>query len=218
MTPSLLECLDVIYRLERDRKRPSPARVAKRLGVDRALATRRIRSLARKGLVRVDGPSRLAVTADGERIAVGLVRKHRLLERFLADVLGLGWERVHEEAGRLTPVVSDDVADAIAGLLKEPPSCPHGNPIPSVDGTLPADAAVPLHHLRPGQSGTIVRIEREEREFLNYLAALGMLPGTRVAVEEVAPFGGPILVSLGDSRYALGRKVAARMFVREGVT
>ncbi len=215
MRPILLECLDAIYRLGRDRRGASPDRVAKRLGIEPSVAAQRIRSLEKKGLVSAEAPHRLALTDEGRRIALGLVRKHRLVERFLADVLGLGWDRVHAEAARLTPVISDDVADAIAGCLKEPPSCPHGNPIPSADGTLPADAAVPLHQLKPGQSGTIMRIEREEREFLNYLAALGMLPGTRVTVEEVAPFGGPILVSLGDSRYALGRKVAARMFVRE---
>jgi DtxR family transcriptional regulator, Mn-dependent transcriptional regulator len=216
MTPPQLECLDAIYRLERGGKRASVGRVARRLGVDKPVATRRLRALEKRGLVTTKVAKRLRLTDEGERVALGLVRTHRLVERFLADVLGFGWDRVHAEAARLTPAISDDVAAAIARLLSDPSSCPHGNPIPSASGTLVAEAAVPLHRLKPGQGGIIVRIEREEPELLNYLAALGLLPGTKVEVEEIAPFGGPVLIRLGSSRYALGRKVAARMLVREG--
>jgi DtxR family Mn-dependent transcriptional regulator len=142
------------------------------------------------------------------------MRRHRVLERFLTDTLKLPWARVHEEAERLTPVLADDVADAIATLLGEPTTCPHGNAIPSGDGHMPPDADVPLSRLAAGDRGTITRIEREEPEMLRYLATLGLLPDTVVDVEEVAPFGGPLLVRIGTSRYALGRKVAARVRVR----
>jgi len=83
------------------------------------------------------------------------------------------------------------------------------------DGALRAEAAVPLHRLKPGASGIILRIEKEEPELLKYLATLGLLPQTKVEVEEVAPFGGPVLVRVGSSRYALGRKVAAKILVKE---
>ena len=213
--PFLLECLDAIYRLEQERPPASLSQLARRLGLGRAPAAERILALQGKGLVQAEISGRIRLTAEGERIALGLIRKHRLLERFLADLLKLPWARVHEEACRLTPVLSEDIADGLEALLGNPVSCPHGNPIPSATGALPAESGSPLHRLRPGQGGIILRIEREEPELLKYLATLGLLPQTKVEVEEVAPFAGPILIRAGDSRYALGRKVAARIFVRE---
>lgn len=213
--PALLECLDATYRLEQERPPASLAQLAKRLGLGKTAADERVLALQGLGLVRTEVSGRIRLTAEGERLALGLIRKHRLLERFLADLLKLSWERVHEEACRLTPVLSDDVAEGVAKLLGEPATCPHGNPIPSAAGPLLAEASVPLHQLKPGQSGIILRVEREEPELLKYLAALGLLPQTKIEVEEVAPFGGPILVRVGASRYALGRKVASRIRMRE---
>ena len=115
----------------------------------------------------------------------------------------------------LTPVLSDQVGNRLAKLLGDPETCPHGNPIPSADGALRTEAAIPLHRLNPGKGGLILRIEKEEPALLKYLAALGLLPQTRVDVEEIAPFGGPILIRVGTSRYALGRKVASKIFVKE---
>lgn len=208
-----LECLDAVYRLHREGQ-ASIARLAKRLHLEEGDARSRVRDLEARGLVRAGAPDRLVLTKEGERVALGLVRRHRLLERLLTDTLGLPWHRVHEEATRLTPVLADDIADALAKHLGAPATCPHGNPIPSADGTLGRDEGTPLHRLRAGQGGTILRIEREEPELLKHLAALGLLPETRIEVEEVGPFGGPILVRSAGSRYALGRKVAARILVR----
>lgn len=100
-------------------------------------------------------------------------------------------------------------------MLDHPRTCPHGNPIPSADGALRMEAAIPLHRLKPGQLGVILRIEKEEPELLKHLATLGLLPQTKIEVEEVAPFGGPILTRVGSARYALGRKVASKILVRE---
>jgi DtxR family transcriptional regulator, Mn-dependent transcriptional regulator len=213
--PYLLECLETIYRLERERAPVAVAQIGKRLGLGRAATTERILALQGKGLVQTEDPERVALTPEGERVALGLVRKHRLLERFLVDLLKLPWDHVHEEACRLTPVLSDEIADGLAKLLGDPASCPHGNPIPSAALAVPAESGTPLHRLRPGEAGIIVRIEREEAELLRYLATLGLLPQTKVEVEEIAPLGGPILIRAGDSRYALGRTVASRIFVRQ---
>lgn len=214
IAPALLECVEAIYRLAQEPPGPSLGLLGKRLGIGTEDAAGRLLALQGLGLVRSSGGGRLALTADGERIALGLVRKHRLLERLLADHLKLPWERVHGDACRLSPVVSDEAADALARWLGEPASCPHGNPIPAADGSVVAETATPLHRLRPGQSGAILRIEREEPEVLRYLAVLGLLPGVDVEVEEVAPLGGPIIVRAGASRYALGRKVASHILVR----
>lgn len=211
----LVECLDVVYRLGLEHLPATAVRVAERLGVGADEGTQRMAALEGLRLARRGPAERFDLTAEGERAALGLVRKHRLLERFLTDLLQLPWERVHEDATLLTPVLSDAVADGLARLLGNPMECPHGNPIPGADGVPPADRAKPLDRLRPGDTATIVRIEKEEGEVLKYLADLGLLPQTRLEVEEVAPLGGPVLVRLGSSRYALGRDVASRIIVRQ---
>ncbi|MBI3989724.1 MAG: metal-dependent transcriptional regulator [candidate division NC10 bacterium] len=214
--PSMfLEVLEAIYRLEQEGASVSPARLGKRLGLGEAQTMERVLGLQGMGLVETLISGLVLLTAEGERIAVGLIRKHRLIERFLYDVLGLPWDQVHGEAHSLTPVVSDQVGDRLARFLEDPKTCPHGNPIPSTEGALHAEAAVPLHRLNQGKAGVILRIEKEEPALLKYLATLGLLPETKVEVEEVAPFGGPILIRVGGSRYALGRKVASKIFVKE---
>lgn len=211
----LMECLEAAWRLERERPAAGLETLTRRLGIGKAAATEHVLALQGRGLLDTDLSGRIRLTGEGRRIALGLIRKHRLLERFLTDLLKLPWERVHEEACRLTPVLSEDIANALAELLGTPATCPHGNPIPGADGALPEETGTPLHRLKPGQGGLILRIEPEEPEMLRYLATLGLLPQTKVEVEEIAPFGGPVLIRSGDSRYALGRKVASRIFVRE---
>lgn len=213
--PTLPECLEAIYRLRHGGAPASLGALERRLGLGRPAVTEKVLALQGMGLAKAGPLGQVLLTADGERIALGLIRKHRLLERFFADSLGLPWEQVHEEASRVTPVLSDHVADALAKLLRDPTTCPHGNPIPAADGTLHAEAAIPLHRLKPGGGGVILRIEKEEPELLRYLATLGLLPQTKVEVEEVAPFGGPVLIRVGASRYALGRSVASKILVRE---
>ena len=215
LSPPLRECLDAIYRLGREAPPVGLASLARRLGIDAAAAKARVAALEARRLVRVDRAGRIALTAEAERIALGLLRKHRLLERFLTDRLELPWALVHEEARRLMPGLSDEVAEALAKLLGHPATCPHGNPIPAADGAGAAERGRPLHRLAPGRSGIIVRVEREERGLLTTLASLGLLPDAKVEVEEVAPFGGPLLVRVGSSRYALGRDVASHILVRE---
>lgn len=214
LSPRQRECLDAIYRLGREESPVGVASLAGWLGLDHAAVTERVAGLEAQGLVHAER-SAIVLTPAGERIALGLVRKHRLLECLLTDRLRLPWASVHEAACRLTPTLSDEDAEALATLLGHPARCPHGNPIPAADGAVAAEPGTPLHHLAPGQCGIIVRVEQEERELLKNLAMLGLLPHAKVEVEEVAPFGGPMLVRVGSSRYALGRMVASHILVRE---
>lgn len=219
MTPAAavhLECVDAIHRLGNDTHGVTLTALARRLECPPTDAGERVLALQSMGLVAADAAGALRLTAAGERIAQRLVRRHRVLERFLTDVLALPWARVHEEATRLTPVVSDDVVDGLWRVAGEPASCPHGNPIPSADGAIARDETLPLSRVASGQHATVVRIDREDTELLQYLAALGLLPGTALDVEEVGLLGGPLLVRIGSARYALGRKVAARIRVKLG--
>ncbi|MBI1737311.1 MAG: metal-dependent transcriptional regulator [Candidatus Rokubacteria bacterium] len=213
-SPAQLECIDAIHRLGAGARAVTLTALARRLRVTGADAGQQVFALQAGGLVVADATSGVRLTAEGERIARRLLRRHRVLERFLTDVLDLPWDRVHDEACRLAPVVSDDVTEGLARLAGHPATCPHGHPIPAADGTLAPDASVPLHRLGAGRSAIVTRVEREDPDLLRYLATLGLLPDTKVEVDEVGALGGPIVVRVGSARYALGRKVAAQIRVR----
>jgi DtxR family Mn-dependent transcriptional regulator len=209
-----LRCIDAIHRLGAGARAVTLAALARRLHATGADAGDQVFALQAAGYVVADATGGVRLTAEGERVARGLLRRHRVLERFLTDVLELPWDRVHDEAVRLAPVVSDDVTEGLSRLAGHPTTCPHGHPIPSADGTVTPDASVPLHRLGVGRSAIVTRVEREDADLLRYLATLGLLPDTKVEVEEIGALGGPIVVRVGSARYALGRKVAAQIRVR----
>jgi DtxR family Mn-dependent transcriptional regulator len=156
------------------------------------------------------------LTASGRRGALDIIRRHRLAERFLVDILGLSWDEVHDEACELEHALSPKVQDALERFMDNPDVCPHGHPIPSADGAIRAQTGGPLCDTGSGEEVRIVRIEDEDGELLSYLSSLGMFPGTDVRVCDVAPFRGPLMVEVGDARYALGREVAEKIVVAGG--
>ena len=209
-----LACIDAIYRLGAGAHAVTLAALARRLRVTGTDAGEQVLALQALGLVAADATGGVRLSAEGERIARSLLRRHRVLERFLTDVLHLPWDRVHEEAVRLAPVVSDDITEGLARLAGYPRACPHGHPIPAADGSVAPDTSIPLSRLGVGRSAIVTRVEREEADLLRYLATLGLLPDTKVEIEEVGALGGPIVVRVGTARYALGRRVAAQIRVR----
>ncbi len=171
-----------------------------------------LRELRTRGLLDAQS-DRLTLSDEGRRQAAAVLRRHRLSERLLTDVLGLPWDRVHDEAMRLEHSLTPEAEARLTSLLNDPETCPHGGPIPGSDGT----EAPRTRTLDTVPAGTQVRIEQiaeEEAALLRYLASLGLLPKAELSVEEVAPFGGPLLVRVGGARYAIGRDVAAKILVR----
>ncbi len=171
--------------------------------------------LRARGLVDARGEDHIALTPEGRRQAIGILRRHRLSERLLTDVLGLPWDRVHDEAMRLEHALTPEAESRLAALLQHPETCPHGGPIPAAQAA-PASSPAPartLDRVPPGARVRITQVAEDEGTFLRYLASLGLLPQAYVTVEEVAPFGGPLLVRLGSARYALGRDIAAKILV-----
>ncbi|MDZ4166774.1 MAG: metal-dependent transcriptional regulator, partial [Coriobacteriia bacterium] len=176
--------------------------------------TATLRRLKTAGLIeRPDGG--VTLTPDGRQAALDIVRRHRLAERFLVDALGLPWDEVHDEACQLEHALSPRVQEALETFLENPAVCPHGHPIPRADGTVAAQEGAPLCESGSGATVEIVRVEDEDGELLSYLASLGMFPGTAVRVCDIAPFKGPLLVEVGDARYALGRDVAEKIVVSQ---
>jgi len=205
------EYLEAIFKLS-ERGEVRPAQIADAMRVSGPTVTATLKRLQSAGLItRPDNG--VALTATGAAEAIDIVRRHRLAERFLVDALGLPWDEVHEEACLLEHALSPKVQSALETFLENPAFCPHGHPIPRSDGTVPELSGEPLCEFGEGSVVEIVRVEDEDDSLLSYLASLGMYPGTRVGVCDVAPFKGPLMIEVGESRYALGRDIAAKIVV-----
>ena len=216
LTNEMLEdCLQAVHRLEGQGRTAALEEVAAFARIASATARQVLDELQARGLVQNGKPDDVSLTDEGRRQASGVLRRHRLSERLFADILGLPWDRVHDEAMRLEHALTPEAEARLATLLSHPETCPHGGPIPAADGSLAPPATRPLDRVPAGARVWIQQIAEEEATFLRYLASLGLLPGAELCVQEAAPFGGPLLVQVGDARYALGREVAAKILVRE---
>jgi DtxR family Mn-dependent transcriptional regulator len=215
-TDEMLEdCLQAVQRLEGQGRAADLQQVAAFAGITPASARQTLGELHARGLVQNGTPDCVSLTHEGRRQAAGVLRRHRLSERLFSDILGLPWDRVHDQAMRLEHALTPEAEARLATLLNHPETCPHGAPIPATDGSLTPQATRALDQIPAGGRVWIQQIIEEQAEFLRHLASLGLFPGAELCVQEVAPFGGPLLVQVGDARYALGRDVAAKIQVRE---
>ena len=208
------EYLEAIFKLTQSPEGVTVTRLAEELGLSAPSVSQMLARLSEEGLVLRDEAHRVGLTDEGRTAAVRLVRRHRLSERFLTDYLDLPWDQVHDEACKFEHVLSEEVEARLAAQLGNPHTCPHGRVIPDEDGELAPEEARPLAGLSAGEKSTISFVSDEKPDLLRYLSSLGLLPETAVSVEDVAPFGGPLLIRVGRARYALGREVACKIFVR----
>ncbi len=183
--------------------------VAQRLGVTPASASGMLRRLADEGVVEYAPYRGARLTPEGERIALEVIRHHRLIELFLAEVLGMPWDRVHEEAEVLEHHISEELEELIAAKLGEPALDPHGDPIPDRDLAVIADDSVPLTELEQGEEGTFTRVSDSDASMLRYLAERSIQPGARLTVKGREPFGGPVMVEIDGRTHPLGPELAA---------
>lgn len=208
---TLQEYLETIYKASLAGE-VRPTHLAESLSVSGPTVTATLRRLESAGLItRPEGG--VALTEQGRREAVQVIRRHRLAERFLVDALGLPWDSVHEEACLLEHAMSPRVLEALETFLENPSVCPHGHPIPSMDGVVPDLVGRPLSELSAGSEGIVVRVAEDDDVILTYLGDLGLYPGVRIRVTESAPFGGPLLVEVAGEHHPLARDVAARVSV-----
>jgi DtxR family Mn-dependent transcriptional regulator len=203
-----------IYALQRGDGAVSTTALAERLGVTAASASGMVRKLDEHGLVTHVPYRGVRLTDEGTRLALEVLRHHRLLELYLAESLGVPWDRVHEEAEVLEHVLSEDLEALIAAKLGNPTHDPHGDPIPSADLQMPEEPTESLASLEPGACGTFVRVSDSDPEMLRYLAERNIAPGADVRVEDKQPFGGPLFVAINDQTHVLGGKLAGAMRVR----
>ena len=214
-TASVQDYLAAIYDLTGSGKPVIGARLAKHMSISAPAVTEAIHRIARGGYVKV-GPSKsLTLTTKGREIAEVMARRHRLLERWLTDSLGLNWTDAHEEAHRLEHALSPRVEERLAGLLGMPSTCPHGNPIPGMP-TPPRVKPFPLAHAREGSTVVVERITEEaeaDKKLLEHLWRNDVRPGRRLTILEVAPWAGTITASGDGQTIALGLPAAAKIWV-----
>ena len=190
--------------------------LAERLDVAPSSVTAMLKRLDEARLVRHRRYRGVELTRKGEQVALEVIRHHRLLESFLAETLGMPWDRVHDEAEVLEHYISEDLERRIAEALGDPQLDPHGDPIPSPELDLAADATIPLAELEAGHEAVFARVSDSDPDMLRHLDDLGIRPGVRIRALGADPFGGPLRVSLGGAEHALGLELAAKMRVEVG--
>jgi len=211
--PAFEEYCEAIFELREDDLDVIQARIAERLDVSRPAVSEMIRKMEKAGLVSVDAGA-IRLTESGSELAESVVRRHRLAERFLTDILGLSWAVAHVEAGRWEHVISPTVEDAMMQLLGDPTTCPHGNPIPGTDYIVPIDA-VSLDQLAVGSRFVVARIP-EELEFtpgiLEFLETSSLLPGHEGTVTAASP-DGTTTVEIEGRHVGIGAFASGRILV-----
>lgn len=210
--PPLEEYLEAVHELEEEGTTVIQARLAERLGHSAPSVSEMIRRLKVEGYLDVKGRA-VVLTAKGRRRAESVVRKHRLAERLLTDIIGLEWHKAHVEACRWEHVISDEVEERLVELLGNPATCPHGNPIPGTSQRRPDTKA--LAGFEPGDRVRLERITEEveiDTDSLTYLGTHGFVPGADARVKAKAP-DGTLTLELDDGSIALGPGLAEQLFV-----
>jgi DtxR family transcriptional regulator, Mn-dependent transcriptional regulator len=212
LSQAVEDYLKAIYKLQGD-GRVSTNDVARALKVSSASVTNMVKRLTRMELVDHESYRGVRLTEAGTKVALEIIRHHRLLETYLKDVMGFSWSEMHEEAERLEHHISEEFEEKIDQMLGYPSHDPHGHPIPTKDGKIAASATQTLAEVAPGDQVVVHHLSDADSELLEYLEKAGLLPNSIVRVLEKEPFEGPLKVALESGERIIGREVARHVFV-----
>jgi DtxR family transcriptional regulator, Mn-dependent transcriptional regulator len=212
-TSAIEDYAKAIYALERRHGAATTTALAERLGVTAGSASGMVKRLDELGLVEHRPYHGVSLTKDGRRVALEVMRHHRLLELYLVKSLGVPWDRVHEEAEVLEHVLSEELEELIAAKLGDPTHDPHGDPIPTRELTIEEGATESLQALRIGDRGMFTRVSDSNPEMLRFLTDRGIAPGDQLEVIDKQPFEGPLFVRFGEAIHVLGGELARAMRV-----
>jgi DtxR family Mn-dependent transcriptional regulator len=201
--------LKEIHKLRLEGRRATTSEISERLGVRPPSVTAMVKKLAALGLAEHAPYRGVELSPAGERVALEVIRHHRLLEQYLAQALGLPLDELHGEADRLEHVLSEELEARIDRSLGYPTHDPHGDPIPDRDLKLDRSQLKTLASLEPGDEAVVQRVPDGDDELLRYLASLALVPGRKVKLRRVEPFGGPLTVRVGKAEHAISRELAA---------
>lgn len=213
LTAPVEDYLKAIYAIGKGTGAAATNEIAQRLDLAPASVSGMVRRLADQGLLAYERYHGVKLTESGRRAALRTLRRHRVIEAYLAEALGYPWDRVHEEAERLEHAASDELVDRMAATIGEPEVDPHGAPIPTRDGSVDETVYRSLAELEVGSSGVVTRVSDEDAEMLRYLAELGIVPGKRLSVKAHAPFDGPITLTISRQELSIGPALAAQVMV-----
>jgi DtxR family transcriptional regulator, Mn-dependent transcriptional regulator len=210
-SPAMQEYLAEAYRLayyQQDTRYISTSALARVLGVSAPAVTRMVQRLEEAGYLEHEPYRGINLTPQGEQEALMSIRRHRLVERFLTDVMKFGWHEVHDDADELGALVSDTLVARMEVMIGYPRRCPHGEPIPTADGHMPRVVDTQLNHVQPGEDFIISRVTTHDGDKLQYLDVLGLKPGAKVQLVERAPFNGPLQLRLNGKTQVIGHELA----------
>jgi len=208
------EYLECIFKLQEKSGVARTNDIVKSLGVVPGTVTNTVEWLEKEGLVTHKPYKGVKLTEKGRKIALQVIRRHRLSERLLTDILHMEWDKVHDAACKLEHSITDEIIKPLEKTLGHPKTCPHGNPIPTKCGGIIEEESQPLTALNEREQGTIVKITEEKADLLRYLDTMGLVPGASLEVVGKAPFNGPITIKVGRTNRALSREVASIIKVK----
>ncbi len=212
-TAAIEDYLKSIYLLSSQSDTVTTSALAASMHVSAASTTNMVKKLAKSKLVRHSPYRGVELTRAGEKIALEVIRHHRLVELFLQQTLGLPWDQVHAEADKLEHVLSDQLEDRIATMLGDPVTDPHGDPIPDKEGRMVLPEVQALADLPVGETGIVRRVADQAPEHLRYLGNLGLVPNARVYKLEQMPFKGPVRIRVGQNEHVLDDQFACAILV-----
>ncbi len=205
--------LKAIYQFTSHEDKVSTSNLAQQMNCSPASVTNMLQKLSELKLVEYEPYQGVTLTSAGRKIALEILRHHRLIELYLADVLGYSWDRVHAEAERLEHVISEEFEEKIDRALGHPTIDPHGDPIPTKEGKIAVPPFQSLWEIPGGEKVQVYRVSDRDPEVLRYLATIGILPDVEINVLKKSPFNGPIHVEINDSEHSLSEELANQIFV-----
>lgn len=215
LSPAVEDYLKTIYKLDTEKTGVSTKELAAAMEISAASATNMIKRLAEKGFVEYESYKGAYLTPAGEKISLEIIRHHRLLELYLLKMMDYSWDEVHKEADKLEHHISEQFEDKIAELLNNPTHDPHGDPIPTKEGTLPKLEGMSLAKAQEGDKKVISRIIDQDPDRLRYLEKKGLIPGVQLLIIAKEPFNGPLTIQIEERQEVIGGNIAASIITTD---
>ena len=213
LSRAMEDYMKAIYNLHGQNQQVPTSVLAEDMQVAPASVTNMCKKLAELKLVEYEPYQGVKFTPTGQKLALEIIRHHRLIELYLAEALGVPWDQVHEEAEKLEHVISEDLEDRMAAALGDPKFDPHGAPIPSRSGEMFRQESGRLVDMKVGDALVVVEVDDKDPELLRYLGELGIYPGTKILLMVQAPFEGPLTLNIGNQEHNLGYQAAKSIMV-----
>jgi len=213
MCPTVWFYLAEIYRLQEGHAWPTLSMIADAMGVSLQAASRMVRRMAENGHIVHEPYQGVRLTPEGEKIALYMIRRHRILEAYMVSVMRFGWDEVHDMVELLERGVDERIIERMDEMAGFPRRCPHGEPIPSQEGIMPVVEDMPLAEWPEQAAARVSRVKTHDPEKLRYLASVKLVPGQPVTVVARSPFNGPVHLEAGGGRLVLGNELASELYV-----